>query len=140
MERLTEYHAGKAVIKDKALLPQAMEKLARLEDAEEQGGLVILPQKEVYERTGDTVFFIYDGDITEVMHCGASIECDGEITVTLVADEHIFQCRTPDAEHDTDPQDWCSDSIDITANEYQEKVFCTYGEAEQALAERQGND
>ncbi len=30
--RYTEYHAGKAVIKHKALLPGAMEKLARLED------------------------------------------------------------------------------------------------------------
>lgn len=30
--RYTEYHAGKAVIKDKSLLPQAMEKLAKFED------------------------------------------------------------------------------------------------------------
>lgn len=30
--RYTEYHAGVAVIKDKALLPQAIEKLAKLED------------------------------------------------------------------------------------------------------------
>ena len=33
--RYTEYHADKAVIKDKALLPDAMEKLAKVEDAEE---------------------------------------------------------------------------------------------------------
>ena len=33
--RYTEYHAGKAVIKDKSLLAEAMEKLARLEDAED---------------------------------------------------------------------------------------------------------
>lgn len=32
MMRYTEYHAGKAVIKDKSLLPQAMEKLAKVED------------------------------------------------------------------------------------------------------------
>lgn len=31
--RYTEYHAGKAVIKDKTLLSEAMEKLAKLEDA-----------------------------------------------------------------------------------------------------------
>lgn len=30
--RYTEYHAGKAVIKDKSLLPQAMEKLAKIEN------------------------------------------------------------------------------------------------------------
>ena len=33
--RYTEYHAGKAVIKDKSLLSEAMEKLAKLEDAED---------------------------------------------------------------------------------------------------------
>lgn len=33
--RYTEYHAGKAVIKDKNKLSEAMEKLARLEDEEE---------------------------------------------------------------------------------------------------------
>lgn len=30
--RYTEYHAGKAVIKDRRLLPEAMEKLAKIED------------------------------------------------------------------------------------------------------------
>lgn len=34
MERLTEYHDGVAVIKDKALLPQAMARLAAYEDTE----------------------------------------------------------------------------------------------------------
>lgn len=37
--RYTEYHAGKAVIKDKSLLAEAMEKLARYEDAEEKDRL-----------------------------------------------------------------------------------------------------
>lgn len=36
MERLTEYHAGVAVIKNKDLLPQAMKKLAEIEDEEEK--------------------------------------------------------------------------------------------------------
>ena len=36
--RYTEYHAGKAVIKDRSLLAEAMEKLARYEDAEEKDG------------------------------------------------------------------------------------------------------
>lgn len=36
MERLTEYHGGKAVIKNKSKLGQAMEKLAKYEDIEEQ--------------------------------------------------------------------------------------------------------
>ena len=37
--RYTEYHAGKALIKDRSLLAEAMEKLARLEDAEEKDRL-----------------------------------------------------------------------------------------------------
>ena len=37
--RYTEYHAGKAVIKDRSLLADAMEKLARYEDAEENDRL-----------------------------------------------------------------------------------------------------
>lgn len=37
--RYTEYHVGKAVIKDRSLLADAMEKLARYEDAEENDRL-----------------------------------------------------------------------------------------------------
>ena len=37
--RYTEYHAGKAVIKDRSFPTEAMEKLARLEDAEEKDRL-----------------------------------------------------------------------------------------------------
>ena len=33
--RYTEYHAGVAVIKDKSLLPGAMEKLAKIEDMDD---------------------------------------------------------------------------------------------------------
>ena len=36
MERYTEYHEGKAVIRDKSLLPEAMAKLAKYEDEEEK--------------------------------------------------------------------------------------------------------
>ena len=42
--RYTEYHAGVAVIKDKTLLKEAMAKLAKLEDAEEQGRLNVYPE------------------------------------------------------------------------------------------------
>lgn len=38
--RYTEYHAGKAVVRDKSLLAEAMEKLAKLEDEEESGGWI----------------------------------------------------------------------------------------------------
>lgn len=35
--RYTERHCGKVVIKDKRLLSEALEKLAKIEEAEEQG-------------------------------------------------------------------------------------------------------
>ena len=53
--RYTKYHAGKAVIKDKNKLSEAMEKLARMEDAEEKDRLgqwipcsERLPEEEEY--------------------------------------------------------------------------------------------
>ena len=53
--RYTEYHAGKAVIKDKGLLADAMEKLAKYEDAEDTNVLSKwipiserLPEEEEY--------------------------------------------------------------------------------------------
>lgn len=36
-ERLTTYHCGKAVIKEKNKLSEAIEKLAKLEDEQEHG-------------------------------------------------------------------------------------------------------
>ena len=53
--RLTEYHCGVAVIKNKELLGKAMEKLAAYEDAEERGMKItvnILPEAE-NKREGD---------------------------------------------------------------------------------------
>ena len=50
--RYTEYHAGKAVVRDKSLLAEAMEKLAKLEDEEESGGWIPcgerLPEPDEY--------------------------------------------------------------------------------------------
>lgn len=40
--RYTEYHAGVAIIKDKNLLKEAMQKLAQLEDIEEQRRLLVI--------------------------------------------------------------------------------------------------
>lgn len=41
--RLTEYHCGVAVIKNKELLKEAMAKLAAFEDNEEEGRLFVFP-------------------------------------------------------------------------------------------------
>lgn len=50
--RYTEYHCGKAVIKDRELLPEAMAKLARFEDEEETGMSKNnpFPDEETFER------------------------------------------------------------------------------------------
>lgn len=53
MDRLTEYHAGKAVIKDKSLLPKAMGKLARYEDVEKES-------KDIQKTTTEMMEYICD--------------------------------------------------------------------------------
>lgn len=40
MDRLTKYYNGKAVIRDKVLLPQAMQKLAKYEELEEKNCVI----------------------------------------------------------------------------------------------------
>lgn len=58
MSRLTEYHCGVAVIKNKALLKEAMQRLANYEDLEEQGKLIKLPCK-----VGDVLWNIENGEV-----------------------------------------------------------------------------
>lgn len=49
-ERLTTYHCGKAVIKDKNKLSEAIEKLAKLEDEEEHIGWIPCSERMPKER------------------------------------------------------------------------------------------
>ena len=58
-ERLTTYHCGKAVIKDKNKLAEAMEKLAKLEDEEEYGGWIPCSERMPEER--DSMFARWKG-------------------------------------------------------------------------------
>lgn len=58
-ERLTTYHCGKAVIKDKNKLSEAMEKLAKLEDEEEHGGWIPCSERMPEER--DSIFVRWKG-------------------------------------------------------------------------------
>lgn len=53
--RYTEYHADKAVIKDKALLPDAMDKLAKIEDLEEKNTDIDQITTEMMEYICDSV-------------------------------------------------------------------------------------
>lgn len=91
---------------------KASEKLAEYEDLEEQGLLVRLPCKEAYSMSGDEVYFIFEGEIIECIHCGLDIcGSDEEGYIILGAYEDIFPYRDPDPEHDLDPTDWCKIQI-----------------------------
>lgn len=73
--RYTEYHAGKAVIKDKNKLSEAMEKLARLEDAEEKDRLCqwIPCSEKMPEDNTDVIVCFYSGTVTEMRYWGNEI-------------------------------------------------------------------
>lgn len=73
--RYTEYHAGKAVIKDRSLLAEAMEKLASYEDAEEKDrlGQWILCSKRLLEDNTDVIVCFYSGTVTEMRYWGNGI-------------------------------------------------------------------
>lgn len=59
--------------------------------------------------------------------------------ITLSCDEHIFPYRNPDAEHDLDPTDWCTNFTDISVEEFGKTVFLTEAEAEQKFEEMKRN-
>lgn len=73
--RYTEYHAGKAVIKDRSLLAEAMEKLARYEDAEENDrlGQWISCSERLPEDNTDVIVCFYSGTVTEMRYWGNGI-------------------------------------------------------------------
>lgn len=69
-ERLTTYHCGKAVIKDKNKLPEAMEKLAKMEDAEDANALSkwIPCSERLPEDNTDVIVCFYSGIVTEMRY------------------------------------------------------------------------
>ena len=111
------------------------EKLAAYEDAEEQGLLIRVPSRKVWESSGDAVYYIYDYEIVECINCGISVDCEGNIWIALACDEDIFPYRTPIPEIDTSFEDWCKNSTDVKIEEWGKTVFLTREEAEAALAE-----
>ena len=114
---------------------KAKEKLAQYETAEEEGRMVVLPSRQVFESQGGIVYYIFDYEITECVNCAIMIYADGEIWICLTADEDIFPYREPIAEFDTDPTDWCHKAIDVPVSEWGKTVFLTREEAEKALKE-----
>ena len=89
-ERLTTYHCGKAVIKDKNKLSEAMEKLAEFEEKEKCGewldaielakiAIALQSQKwipvseKLPEDNTDVIVCFYSGTVTEMRYWGNGI-------------------------------------------------------------------
>ena len=121
--------------KDTDAFFEIIKKLAHYEDLEEQGLLLKLPARDVFESSGDTVYYIYDYEIVECINCGILLDCEGSMWIALACDEHIFQYRNMIAGIDTDPTDCCTNSTDVRIDEWGKTVFLTKEEAEKALAE-----
>ncbi len=64
--RYTEYHAGKAVIRDKELLSQAMEKLAKIEDMKDIPSTICDKYCKYPDVCGETSFFCDNCAMTEL--------------------------------------------------------------------------
>lgn len=117
-------------------IQQVFKKLADYEDLEEQGLLLKLSCKEVYSKSGDEVYFIFEDEIIECIHCGLDIcGSDGEGYIILGAYEDIFPYRDPDPEHDLDPTDWCRNTNHVSLSEIGKTLFFTREEAEEKLEE-----
>mgnify|MGYP000908734815 CR=1 FL=1 len=116
-------------------MKKMINRLAELEDLEEQGLLVRLPCKEAYSRSGDFVYLIYDYEIIECVHCGLGIDpLSGKAYITLATDEKLFPYRSPDPEQDLDPTDWCTNATDVEVSELGKTVFLTREDAEKKQA------
>lgn len=118
-----------------------LEELKSYKDLEEQGLLVRLPCKEVYSKSGDEVYLIFEDEIIECIHCGLDIcGSDGEGYIILGAYEDIFPYRDPDPEHDLDPTDWCRNTNHVSLSEIGKTLFFTREKAEKRLEEMKKND
>lgn len=103
MGRLTEWRNGHGAIVNNR--ENYIDKLARYEDAEEQGRLIILPNK-----IGDHVFLAYRGRVEELEI--------GNVT------DNVFYTRNIETE---------DRSVDIYPNDFERYIFQTREEAEKAL-------
>lgn len=112
---------------------EAIDRLADLEDKLERGEMVEVGTRRIYTEAGNGVFMVYDGEVIQLIQCGAMIDAKGDVFVTLAYDDKIFPYREGDAEHDTEPADWCKDFIELSPDEYIKTVFATEEEARAAL-------
>lgn len=121
-------------------LAEWLEKFKEYQQLEEQGRLVKLPCKEVFCSSGDEVYYIFDNEIVECIHCGLFVDFEGKLWISLACNEDIFPYRSPDAEHDLDPTDWCKNTTEVLVNEFGKTVFLTKSEGEAKLKELRGGE
>ena len=74
----------------------------------EAGRLIRVPCREFFGGAGGTVWLLWGGEAIEMVHCGADIGAEGKPFAALVCEDKIFPYRTPIAEYDLDPTDWCT--------------------------------
>ena len=144
MDRLTEWKDDKKLLAKTKFIgdfgsANVLGKLAEYEDLEEQGLLLRVPCKDVFESSGDAVYYIFDYEIVECINCGVSIDCEGKVWVALACDEHIFPYRRPIPEIDLDPTDWCNNTTEVSVDEWGKTLFLTQAEAEQKLKEMESD-
>lgn len=116
LDRLTEYHNGVAVIRDKNKLKEAMEKLASYEDVEEDG--------DMDKITTEFAEFICD------KLCKYPCVCDQE-----ELDEHCDECKLGKFICDI-----CNtyNKLNTFVGSQVESLLIKLAEAEKALAEMKG--
>lgn len=119
--RYTEYHSGVAVIKDKNLLKEAMEKLARYEDAEEQGRLVELPCA-----------------VNDILYTLISTESGGIIRKSQVKEIKLKHRPFGDSVFMLEQVGRRGILFKYYESDFGESVFYTQEEAEAALMDREG--
>lgn len=128
MERLTTRHNGVAVIKDKSKHKEAMEKLARYEELEEQGLLLKLPCK-VGDRTYQVVTKherVKRGGCTCcTTACGSNCNCD------YFTEDGTCTNLTGNSKYQIISRGFKLEDF----YEFGKTVFLTKAEAEKALAE-----
>lgn len=99
MSRFTTYHGDKAVIKDRAQLSEAMDKLAKCEDAEAAGKLAILPCA-----LGDKLYWIADETVDGKP--GLCIRRTEPVIGIAVQKDGFYVCTDPDGGYDRLGCEW----------------------------------
>lgn len=107
------------------MIEDLVEKLQNIIAIYEKNSVGIIPDKRIYEKQGDTIYLLDEGDIVPVILDSPHIEPDGSISITVFAEDKIFPYREPDSEHDDDPSDWCQNWKKLSVEDFGKIAFFT---------------